>query len=140
MKVVPFEMEHLSLIDPQFHQRHAASLIGSARREDAGEAFSGFIGGTCVGAAGVKMLWKGVGEAWAYLSPEALSHGFRVTRAVRRGLEDLIAKHGLWRVQMTVRKDHAAGHRWASFLGFEVEGIMQKYGPDGADFFLYARV
>ena len=32
------------------------------------------------------------------------------------------------------------GEAYAQWLGFEKEGIMRKYGPDGTDYIRYARV
>jgi len=32
------------------------------------------------------------------------------------------------------------GHRWIKMLGFELEGYMKAYRPDGADMLLYARI
>lgn len=35
---------------------------------------------------------------------------------------------------------NCSGWRWLERLGFEREGTMVKYGADGSDYFLYARV
>jgi hypothetical protein len=44
------------------------------------------------------------------------------------------------RVEATGRVGFDAAHRWFSLLGFDAEGVMRGYGPDGADHVRYARV
>jgi hypothetical protein len=46
------------------------------------------------------------------------------------------------RLEIAVRRDFAAGRRWALLLGFEREtpAGMRGYGADGATYDLYARI
>jgi RimJ/RimL family protein N-acetyltransferase len=44
------------------------------------------------------------------------------------------------RIEATVDVGFKQGHRWIKMLGFELEGYMRAYRPDGADMLLYARV
>ena len=32
------------------------------------------------------------------------------------------------------------GHRWATMLGFEREGLMRAFGQDGSDMVMYSRI
>lgn len=129
------------MVAPQEAQAYVrGGLIDTVRADGLGDAFSGFEGEACIGCAGIRPLWRGVGEAWAYLSPAALARPIALTRAAKRGLEAALSDGGMWRVQCVVRRGHVAAHEWAAFLGFEVEGLMTAYGPDGEDFFMYARV
>ena len=41
-------------------------------------------------------------------------------------------------LQAIVRSDFKDAHKLAKFLGFESEGLMRKYGPDGSDYERYA--
>lgn len=43
------------------------------------------------------------------------------------------------RVEATVDVGFKQGHRWVKMLGFELEGYLKYYRPDGADMILYAR-
>ena len=43
-------------------------------------------------------------------------------------------------IEMIVDPDHRAACRWARLLGFEEEGYMKSYSPDGRDALMFARV
>jgi RimJ/RimL family protein N-acetyltransferase len=47
---------------------------------------------------------------------------------------------GSRRYESTVDVGFKQGHRFMKMLGFEVEGYLKAYRPDGADMVLYARV
>jgi RimJ/RimL family protein N-acetyltransferase len=49
-------------------------------------------------------------------------------------------KFNLRRIQFTVRVDYNIGLRWAWALGFQQEGILRGYGPDGTDYAIFGRV
>jgi hypothetical protein len=89
---------------------------------------------------GVAVPWKGVGQAWALISQEALKHPVALTLGARRWIAWVIDQECLWRVQADVERDHAAGRRWLEFMGFEYEGTLRAYGPSAADHELWARL
>ena len=45
----------------------------------------------------------------------------------------IMADNELWRIQASVSVNDEKALRFASWLGFEDEGLMKKYGPDGSD-------
>jgi RimJ/RimL family protein N-acetyltransferase len=47
---------------------------------------------------------------------------------------------GLHRLQITVKSDDTRAYRWAKALGFEEEGLMRKFLPDGSDSYMMARI
>ena len=65
---------------------------------------------------------------------------FFVTRKVIEFLDHLQYNDNMRRLQTTVVIDFNEGHRWAKILGFEVEGLMRAFEPDGRDTVLYGRV
>ena len=52
----------------------------------------------------------------------------------------IIKEQELVRIQAAVRADWPEAQRFAEFLGLENEGLMRKYGPDGSDYFRFAKV
>lgn len=84
-------------------------------------------------------LFEGCYQAWALLSDAALDHPVVLTRSVLRALDWLASEEPVRRVQMHVRDGFEAGQAWARFLGFIPEGLNRRYGPDGADYWIYAR-
>jgi RimJ/RimL family protein N-acetyltransferase len=47
---------------------------------------------------------------------------------------------GLTRVHATIRADFHNAEKWIKIVGFEKEGVMRNYGPDGEDHILFAKV
>ena len=88
---------------------------------------------------GIVPLWSGVGEAWSLMTPEALTHIKELHAKAKKVLESFF-NQGWQRIQTTVRADFGQGKNWLEHLGFEDEGTMEKYGPDGKDYIRYALV
>ena len=65
---------------------------------------------------------------------------FFVTRKVIEFLDYVHYTVGVRRLQTTVVAGFNEGHKWAKILGFEVEGLMKSFEPDGSDAVLYGRV
>lgn len=78
----------------------------------------------------------GRAEAWTIISEHAGVHMVRLSRMVKRYLDGGPFR----RIEANVRSDFAPGIRWANMMGFEMEGLMKQYSPNGADHYLYARV
>jgi hypothetical protein len=139
VKIVPFEPWHLHSIVLQ----PAQAFIGSdltPEMADAlakiGDAYTALHEGLVMGCAGVAPLHPGNASAWAVLGQCGPRFFVRIHKAALR----YFAGQDYRRIQTAVRTDFEAGHRWARALGFENEGTMRKYGPEGADYDLYARV
>lgn len=96
--------------------------------------------GKLLACAGVKIYWPGVGEAWAFISPEIVNYKRELLHYMRKYIAHIAETEGLWRIQVVVRKDFPQGLRLARHLGFEMEGKMEKYGTDGVDCFLFSRI
>ena len=105
-------------------------------RLEAANSWTGVVDGDPVAVAGTLLQWPGRHLAWAYLGDDTGPHMTWLTLATRRVLRGVEG-----RVELTVRCDFAAGHRWAKLLGFEVEApLMKHYGPQHEPHTLYARV
>ena len=102
-----------------------------------GPAFSAWNGSQLVGIGGVKQLWDGVGEAWVLFSKNISSCKFGIYRATKAILNRHYTYH---RIQAVVRADFPLGWRMVERLGFKLEGLLEKYGPDGSDYYMYTKV
>lgn len=89
---------------------------------------------------GFLMYWPGVMEGWMITSDKLPRFGKEVTVRVIRKIEEVEKMFSLRRLQMTVRADFEIGQNWAAKLGFKREGILKKFGPEGCDYIMYARV
>jgi hypothetical protein len=142
-EVVPFKPEHLESLDED-----TFNLLGLTQDwfekaklfNNNGTCYSGFVNDEFVACAGITLMWSGVGEAWAVVTPKIKKYPVFFHKEVTRKLNTLIKKHKLHRVQATVFAEFQKGKRWAERLGFKAEGIMHKYDPEGLDHIRYAKV
>ena len=140
MRIVPFRARHLDGLRLQDAQSGMAPLLNrevGASLEAAGPAFSALYVKEVIACAGVMEVWSGRLQAWALLSPCGPERFLRVHRAVAHFLVQQKAR----RIETAVDCAFEAGHRWARLLGFRMEApVMLRFGPDGRDAALYARV
>ena len=91
--------------------------------------------GEPVACGGYVTQWPGRHVCWMFMNYVAGPHMLSITRAVIKKLDAISG-----RLELTVRCDFRAGHRWAKMLGFLVETqTMKAYGPEGEDHTLYVR-
>ena len=145
ISIVPLQMEHVSmLMDPATEPGLLDVLLGSSnywpKIVASGTAFSGFLDGRFLGCGGYAMPWPGVAEVWAWMLPEARERPLLTHGIVKRTLKHLERDKGIYRISCEVRAGNTRAVRWVEALGFKCEGIMYKRGPDGSDFYLYAKV
>jgi len=139
MDVVPFEVEHLETIMLQPAQQHFFSYFDPAYGEAlklSGPAFTGIHEGRVLGCAGLVKQWENRAIAWSLLSSDIGNEFVRIHKAVYRFLE----LTDFDRVEAHVDANFDQGHRWIRMLGFEKEGYMKRFNPNGGDAVLYARL
>jgi hypothetical protein len=103
-------------------------------------AFTGMINGKPIFAAGMKMLWNGVAEGWVLATKDVLDHPLLVAKAIRKDFARIAKENNINRVQTAVRANYTTGLKFAKWLGLEEEGLMKKFGFDGSDQYMYARL
>lgn len=101
-----------------------------------GLAWTGEVDGQVMAMAGVIPQWSNRAIAWAMLSKHSGPHFIEIHRAVRK----FLIHCPFIRVEAQVDVGFPEANRWMNMLGFELEGYMRAYRPDGADMLLYARV
>jgi len=115
-----------NLADPAY----VASLVAS------GNAYAALVDGRAVAFGGCLELWQDRAYAWMLIGEDAGPHFFTIVRAVAGYLQA-----APWRrIEAAVGSDFRQGHRLIKMLGFEFEGRMRAFSPDGVDHDLYARV
>ena len=109
-------------------------------REDNGKCITGLVDGVIVGCGGIDLMWPGTGEVWLFLSYEVDRFPLRSYEVIQQGLEELIERNKLRRIQAWGRVGFHQAHTLFRHLGFKAEGLAREYCPDGADAILYARI
>lgn len=90
--------------------------------------------------AGLAPHWPGRSTGWALLSAGIGPNRFiAVHRLIAAALDRHETRHP-GRIEIQIDPDHAAALRWATILGFDVEGRLRRYLPDGRDMILMARI
>ena len=142
IEIVPYKEEHLALLEFPIEEQKIKDTAFSLLRVNAkrGPAYTGFKNGKVLGIAGVIILWKGVGEAWTIISPEAKKYKISLHKVIKTNLDRIIKEHNLHRVQTYVKIDWHSSQKWMEMLGFECEAILEIFGPNKEDYYLFARL
>lgn len=134
---IPYEPDHYrSLLElpcrrfGKYSQEYADAL------QKAGEAWSGFVSGQCIGCAGLVKVWDGRAMAWAVLSDQTGKY----MRAITARTAKCIRESEYRRIEAQVATDFVAGHRWVQLLGFQYEARLRKWFPDGGDVDQYSLI
>jgi len=135
----------------QFEVRHAEEEMAGeepvpgfylhmAQMRVQGMSWSAEVDGRIVASAGLVPLWKGVAEAWMISSDDVGRHQIKVARQIRTMFDDVMWQRGIYRAQANIHHKFEKAIRLAEWLGFEREGLMRRFGVEGADYFRYAKV
>ena len=115
-----------NLSDPAY----VASLVAS------GNAYAALVDNHAVAFGGCLELWKDRAFMWSLMGEDAGPH----MRVLVRATEGFLRAAPWRRIEAAVASDFRQGHRLIRMLGFEFEGRMRAFSPDGVDHDLYARV
>lgn len=91
-------------------------------------------------AAGFVPLWPGVFEGWMLRDERVSPHGIPtalVSKRIFSGLRSIMELH---RVQFHVHSLDTRAIKYAKFLMFEQEGLMEQYAPDKSNYVLMRRL
>lgn len=83
--------------------------------------------------------WQGVVTCYALFSNLVYWYPMKV-RELKKYIVETMKKNNYHRVQMYVREDYIEGQRFAEFLGFNVEGSLEKFGMDKSNYFIFGKV
>lgn len=104
-----------------------------------GHAITAIVHGRPAACFGAVHIWQGVEEMWLLTEERVRDYPLLMTKAGKTYRDFRVIAENLHRLQITVRCEDMRAVRWATALGFEIEGFMKKYGPDKADFYMMSR-
>jgi len=139
VNVIPFDPDHIREMQLQDQQARIVSLATVQYLrvlKHMGPCASAEVDGRIIACAGVALEPYGSGTLWSFISRDAGKHFIVLDRAVRR----MLSIPNVRRIDATTEAGFSQGCRWLEMLGFEFEGVMRKYGPDGSDHVRYAKV
>lgn len=135
--VIPFLPEHVLQMRLQPRQIRLLSYELEPHIDtlnQAGPAVTAVAHGQVIGCAGVVEQGFGNGTLWGFISQDAGPHFLRLHRIGER----LLRLNPLRRIESSTEVDFVQGCRWLELLGFQSEGILRQYGPDGSDHVRYS--
>ena len=103
-------------------------------------SYAGVVNNEVVAVGGASVMWDGVGEAWYMVSQEGLSRPYMIAKYAGIMLDHIQEDFHLHRLQASVRGQDKIANRFVKWLGFKEEGVMERYGPNKADYIRYARL
>jgi hypothetical protein len=102
-----------------------------------GPAYTGRDDGDRIlGCFGLWMRHHGVSEAWGFLAQGC--SGAELL-AITRAIGSFLDRRTDHRISTFTVSNWRPGQRWLRMLGFEFEGVMRRYTPNGCDCDLYSR-
>lgn len=138
LRIVPFDTGLINSIETDFEFPESMRAAFEKGGQVVGYAIMGERDVVAVG--GIHEMWPGVGEGWVILSRHAPKWKLSLARYAKTLFSSILATTGLHRVQASIHMGDPEAIRFATWMGFENEGIMYKFGPDGSDYYRMARV
>ena len=142
---VPFHWAHPSAMDMRpFERAYYKNLPDYQDRlkmyAQCGQSLTAICDGEIACCFGAIPIWPGVAEAWLLTSYMVDTRAVSLTRGAIRYFNNICSEMSLHRLQITVDCANDVAIRWAKALNFTQEGVMRKYGPDGSDHIMFARI
>ena len=103
-----------------------------------GPAFTLMVDNRVEACGGIIMIDETFGECWLLIPKSA--YGIIIYRAIIKKLSELMKQCKFRRLQAFVLEGFDHGENLVKRLGFELEGRLRKYGPNGENLHLYAKV
>jgi RimJ/RimL family protein N-acetyltransferase len=76
---------------------------------------------------------------WLVPSKDIGSHAISLVRGARAVTDTALQDYGVRRLQICVKVENDTAFKFAKALRFEVESVMRKFGPEGADYYMMTR-
>ena len=89
---------------------------------------------------GVRPLWPGVGEVWMIPTVNVNRSAIALIKGGRHILDHIQDEYDVRRLQITVRSSNKTAYKYAEKMYFKTEGLMERYGPEGDDYYLMVRI
>lgn len=137
----PWELGDTQRINPQSSQEYMLGFTDMMDQDltplaEEGLAVTLEQDGKILLIGGVFPQWENRALLWAFVDKDAGQHFTAVHKETLRFIDRVPFR----RLESSIDVGFKEGIRWMGMLGFEIEGYMRAYRPDGADMLLYARI
>ncbi len=143
-QIVPLRYEHLARMrmaeDSKEYMEYIPNYIDYIwdNSED-GWSWAGIGRGKVVTVFGIRHIWHGLAEMWMVPGEGLSKHAISLVRGARAVTDIALQDYGVRRLQICVKVENDSAFKFAKALHFEVESVMRKFGPEGADYYMMTR-
>ena len=146
-RIVEYKKEHAEWIFRNNLRDQDLGVLGgidlsvfAAAWENKGSAWSLLNEKGVIGCGGMVLGEWRKGTAWLLLSELFYGNVRIVYKTIKVKLQEVVEEKKLRRVDMYVDCSLPKAVRFGEALGFELEGRLRAFGPNGEDFFILGRV
>lgn len=144
LEYLAFHMREIDRLEifgnlPSDNPLEVVAMIMHQTAKTEGLGYLAFYHQRPIAAWGIFENFPGNWQIWAFGTDEWSLAPLAMRESWDTALAHLRARNAL-RVECKSRYNHADAHRFLRYLGFEQEAVLKRYGKDGADYFLYARL
>lgn len=142
IKVIPFKPGHMDFMTlKSCHDgENVAATMEALWGQQGAHVKTLVADGIPIAVIALLHIREGVAECIMGASDLVKKHKVSFVKTIKGMNDEYAKKLNLRRIHITIRDGHPELTRWAGFLGFELEGRMRKFGSNGTDSFMYARV
>tara|TARA_R110000824_G_scaffold149633_4_gene319952 strand:- start:9777 stop:10211 length:435 start_codon:yes stop_codon:yes gene_type:complete len=141
IRFVPTTMDYIERFEPQAYQKQGWKDSVAFITEDLLESTRTLVAEDYpVAVLGAVHRWEKYWQGWTVYSQKMIDEPTTYVRPMKRAIASLFEEIGMDRLEITTPCDHYQASKLAEFLGFKHEGRVRKYGRDGMDHHLYAKV
>ena len=137
-RVIDFEPEHLVGLDDAEGVLGGDALVIGRKHKSLGPCATLLVGDSVAACGGFHRVRPGIVDVWASISKSYV--GPSVFRTLRNMISYWMETYSFIRLQSCVKAEWIEGKRTMQFLGFQEEGVLRKFGPNGEDVRIFARI
>ena len=89
---------------------------------------------------GLTYPWAGNLEVWTLMSKNVDKHAVSIVKSLRAMIDEYVEKLKAVRVQSVCPATLPNRDRWFKSLKLDPVALLRKYGPNGADYYMYERI
>lgn len=146
LKLISFKIEHLGLMKLRPRDAEQLELFKTIYQGNE-ERFRAWTiideNAIPVAACGMTMPWPSVASVFMAFS-QMVEDDAEIARqtfwTIKGFIKQIFQDYHLHRMEADTPDDCDGQVRWMKLLGFDLEGVMQKYDPQGRDYLRFAKV
>lgn len=137
-KTIPFKKEHLEVMDIRDHEDRLLRDQNTVQCLEGSIALTAIRDGRVAACYGIAPYLGDLADIWLIPSNGIDEHTVELAKGARRFLEEMREDLGIRRME-TLCIDDVFHARWMVFLGFQREGVKEKYIGE-TDYSMWGRI